>query len=120
MLYAHHLWELVPDNVKAIEISAFRNGHDVSSEMAIHHAIAEYEYWMELWEEDYNSIEDFCQDPPKLVDHSPNAKKSCRTCSEIEAPESAWQSHNHGHHTGQMFTCPYIPSSFKRDIAKSF
>ena len=120
MRYAHHMWELVPDYVKGIEISAYRNGHDVSSEMAIHHAIAEHKYLMELWEEDYWDIEDFYEEPPKPVDHSPNAKKFCQTCYEIEAPESDRQSHNHGHHTGQMFTCPYISSSFKRNIAKSF
>ena len=106
---AHEKWKLVPEKIRGIEISAFSNGYDVSSEMAIHHAKAEHDYDMEWWEEEYDA-------PLEPFDYNPNAKKFCKTCFKAKKPENVWR----GHHTGQMLACPSIPIKTKRDLVERY
>ena len=107
--YAHEKWKLVPENIRGIEISAYSNGYDVSSEMAIHHAKAKHEYDMLWWEEEYDA-------PLEPFDYNPEAKKFCRTCSRSKQPESVWQNH----HTSQLLACPSIPIKIKKDLVETF
>ena len=110
--YAYKMWKLVHDGIKASEIYAYRHGEDITSEMAIHHAIAENEYWEENWEENYDDL-------PEPVDCSPNAKKFCKTCFKAQKDTSK-PSVYHDHHTGQVFSCPSISDKCKKVIAESF
>ena len=107
--YAHEKWKLVSKTVQGIEISAFSNDYDVSSETAIHHAKAEHEYDMLWWEEEYDA-------PLEAVECNPEARKFCKTCFKAKKPESVWRSH----HTGQMLACPSIPIEVKRDIVEKY
>ena len=107
--YAHEKWKLVPENIRGIEISAYSNGYDVSSEMAIYHAKALHEYDMLWWEEEYDA-------PLEPFDYNPEAKKFCRTCSRSKQPESVWQNH----HTSQLLACPSIPIKIKKDLVETF
>ena len=106
---AQETWILLEENIKDIEISAYSNGYDVSSEMAIHHAKVEHDYDMRWWKEGYD-------DPLEPFDYNLQAKKCCTTCFKLFKPYKAWQSH----HTGQILACPSIPIEYKRDLVERY